>query len=236
VVRGPAAVLAAVALAAAYFLAVSAFPALHPEKTSLLVAGVAGAVGLAVSSLAVVPLVDTPVLIPLVLLGAGLIVAALDVAKVGAAASVPEAVLYGTVGVAFAALLDAPALALVLPIFVGAIDAVSVFAGPSKLLAHGMTQPGDPLSLELPEWHTRMPAGRIGVSDVVFVAVFAAYARRFDLRLRAAAVGMMLGLAGAVVVHVELDRTIPALPFVGAGFLLPNLDRAWTLFRTRTEG
>jgi hypothetical protein len=236
VVRGPAAVLAAVALAAAYFLAVSALPALHPEKTSLVVAGVVGALGLAVSSLAVVPLVDTPLLIPVFIVGAGLIVAALDTARVGAGASVPEAVLYGSVGVGFAALLDAPALALVLPIFVGAIDAVSVFAGPAKLLTHGMTQRGDPLSLELPEWHTRMAAGRIGVSDMVFVAVFAAYARRFGLRQRAAAVGMALGLCAAVVVHVELDRAIPALPFVGAGFLIPNLDRAWTLFRTRGAG
>jgi hypothetical protein len=34
---------------------------------------------------------------------------------------------------------------------------------------------------------------------------------------------------------VALDRAIPALPFVAAGYLLPNADRLWALLARRAK-
>jgi len=55
--------------------------------------------------------------------------------------------------------------------------------------------------------------------------MFAAWAWRDGLRRAATIAGMVLGLVGALVLSVALDSPIPALPFVAAGYLLPNADR-----------
>src|SRR5207253_2872228 len=82
-------------------------------------------------------------------LGGLLLVVVLDAARAGAAASPFEALLWGCAGVAFAALLDAPGLAVALPVFVGVLDLSGVVgAGPGALLVSDPARPGDPFTVE----------------------------------------------------------------------------------------
>jgi hypothetical protein len=236
VVRGPAAVLIGVGAALAYFLVAPALPRLGSGDAGVLVAG---AVGMAlVLACATVPVgaVRAPVVLLPALAGAGLIVAALGVAGVGAAATPVEALLYGCIGVGFAVTLDAPALALALPLFVAAIDATGALGGGGGLPVAAPGEPGDALSLDLPGWGGALTAARLGIGDVVFIAVFATYARRFGLRERASILGMLAGLLAALVVTVVLDVHTPALAYVTAGYLLSNADRLAGLFRRAAEG
>jgi hypothetical protein len=233
VVRGPAAVLALVALAQAYVLAAPALPTVTPVDLSIVLACTVGAAAIFVCAAAVVPVSDVPPLLWLTTLGAFLLVAGLNVAGVGAAATPIEAVAYAAFGAIFAVGLLAPSLALALPIFVSVIDVISTFAGgPSELLANaGQTQPGDPLSLEMPDWGTDLPAGRLGISDAVFAGVFLVYARRFGLRPRATAVALWVATVVAIVLKVWLDTAVPVLPLLTVAYFLVNLDRLPALVR-----
>ena len=110
--------------------------------------GVAATAGLAfVVALAAVPAaaVSTPLGLWPAVVGSLLLVAALDATRAGAAASPFEALLLGCVGVAFAAILDAPALAVALPVFVGALDLSGVVgSSPGALLAQDAARPRRP--------------------------------------------------------------------------------------------
>jgi hypothetical protein len=233
VVRGPAAVLVLVAAAQAYVLAAPDLPVITPVDLSIVVACTIGAAAIFVCIAAVAPISDVPPLLWLTALGAFLLVAGLNVADVGAAATPIEAIAYAAVGAIFAVGLLAPSLALALPIFVSVIDVISTFAGgPSELLANaGQTQPGDPLSLEMPDWGTGLPAGRLGISDAVFAGVFLVYARRFGLRPRATAVALWGATVVAIVLKVWLDAAVPVLPLLTAAYLLVNVDRLPALVR-----
>jgi hypothetical protein len=233
VVRGPAAVLVLVAAAQAYVLAAPDLPVITPVDLSIVVACTIGAAAIFACIAAVAPLSDVPPLLWLTVLGGFLLVAGLNVAGVGAAATPIEAIAYAAFGAVFAVGLLTPSLALMLPVFVSVIDVISTFAGgPSELLANaGQTQPGDPLSLEMPDWGTGLPAGRLGISDAVFAGVFLVYARRLGLRPRATAVALWLATVVAIVLKVWLDTAVPVLPLLTAAYLLVNFDRLPALVR-----
>ena len=72
-------------------------------------------------------------------------------------------------------------------------------------------------------------AGQLGLSDAVFLAMFAAWALHYGFRPKTTIAALALGLIASLVLSVALDRAIPALPLLAAGYLLPNLDRAGRL-------
>jgi hypothetical protein len=209
VVRGPAAVLALVAAAQAYVLAAPDLPTISPVDLSIIVACSVGAAAIYVCIWAAVPLSDVPPLLWLVTIGAFILVFALNVADVGAGATPIEALAYAAFG------------------------GISTFAGgPSELLANaGQTQPGDPLSLEMPDWGNGLPAGRLGISDAVFAGVFLVYARRFGLRPRATAVALWVATVVAIVLKVWLDQAVPVLPLLTVAYFVVNADRIPALLR-----
>ncbi len=69
------------------------------------------------------------------------------------------------------------------------------------------------------------------MTDALFLAMFAAWAWRFGLRPVATMIGLVAGLLASLVLGVALDRAVPALPLMAAGYLLPNLDRLPALVR-----
>jgi hypothetical protein len=237
VVRGPAALLGLALGALAYFLIAPVLPALHPLDVAIGVsatAGLAFAVALAAAPAAAVVAPFT--LVPAVV-GAVLLVAVLDAARGGAAASPFEALLFGCAGVAFAALLDAPALAVALPVFVGVLDLSGVVgAGPGALLVSDAARPGDPLTVELPGWGGGLPAARLTAAELVFLAAYVAYAHRLGLRPRASALAMFGALVATVVLGLALDRRVPALAVMGGAFLAVNGDRLAGLLHAGREG
>jgi hypothetical protein len=235
-VRGPAALLGFLGAAFAYFLVAPSLPELAPRELSALAAcgvGLVFVVGI-VAGLAATG--DTRLALVPALAGAGLVVAALDGNGVAAAATPFEVALFGCVGIAFAVFLDAPALALALPLFVGAIDVVQAASGGSAgLFTLSTTSPGDVLVLELPDWGTGLAAARLSVADVVLLAAFAGYARRLGLRERAAEAGMLVGLLAAAGAEVLFDTDLPALALIAGGYLLANVDRFGPLFADWSE-
>lgn len=230
-------VLGAPAAALTYFLVAPALPGLSLGDETTLAAGGVGLLMVAASGLALLGARDTVIGPALILLGSGLVVAALNAAGVGAAANVFEAFLAAAAGLLLARTLGTPAVAVAVPVFVGAIDVISVLGEPSS--ARRVTTVGersDPLSFDLPAWGDLGSAGRLGIAEMLFVAMFAAWAWRFGLRRGPTVVGLALGLLAALVLEVALDRAAPVLALLAAGYLLPNLDRLGRLARGREPG
>jgi hypothetical protein len=247
VVRRPAAVLTrlragpgtlavgAPLLALAYFLAAPSLPALPAGDTTILVAGGAGLLMVAASTLAILPAYETLIGPLLIAFGAGLLVAALAAAGVGAGANVAEAMLAAAAGLLFARWLATPIVAVAVPLFVAAIDVWSVASGPSSQLLKEGTDSVDALSFDLPAWGGSGSAGHLGVSDAVFVSMFAAWTFRYGFRRATTIVVLTVALVASLVVGLVLDRAIPALPLVAAGYLVVNVDRVAALLRSFEE-
>ena len=232
-VRGPAALLGASALALTYFLVAGDLPDIGTGDTAVIVSS---AVGVAMVSAVVLTLVwsgDAIAPLVLVLAGSGLLVAGLDAAGTGPGASTFEALLAGSLGALLGRLLAAPAVAVAIPLFVAAVDTWSVASGPSSRLIHGEPRGAAELTFDLPSWGGSLgdAAARLGLTDAVFMAMFAAWSMRFGLRPRATAAGMVLGLIATVVLSVTTERAIPALPLLAVGYWLPNADRLASLLR-----
>jgi hypothetical protein len=236
VVRGPAALLALVGAALAYVLVAPELPRLHPPELSALVASAIGLTFVVAIVAGMAAMADSPFTLVPAALGAGLLVAALDANGVAAAATPFEVVLLCCLGIAFAVLFDAPALAVALPLFLAAIDVAQALGGGSAgLFTLSTSKPGDVLTLDLPDWGTGLAAARLSATDVVFLGAFAAYARRLGLRERAAEVGMLIGLLAAVASEVLLDTELPTIALMAAGYLATNVDRLAGLFARRVD-
>jgi hypothetical protein len=236
VVRGPAALLAVVGVALAYFLVAPELPKLHPPELSALVACTVGLTLIVAIVAGLAAMADSPLALFPAVAGAALLVAALDANDVGAAATPFEAILLGCLGIAFAVAFDVPALAVALPVFLAVIDIVQAQGGGSAgLFTLSTSKPGDALTLELPDWGTGLAAARLSAPDVVFLGAFAAYARRLGLRERAAEAGMLVGLLAAVASEVLLDSELPTIALMAVGYLAPNVDRVGALFVRRAD-
>ena len=214
-----------------YFLAAPALPTLPAGDTTVLVAGTVGLLMVAATTLALLPARDTLIGPLLIVLGAGLLMGALNAAAVGAGANVAEALVASAVGLLLARWLRSGAIAVTLPLFVALIDAWSVASGPSSKMFAAGTAIDDPLSFDMPAWGGALSAGHLGLSDAVFLAMFAAWALHFGFRRVATIAGLVLGLVATLLLGVALDTAIPALPLLAAGYLLPNLDRIGGLLR-----
>ncbi len=220
--------LAAPLAALAYFLAAPSLPALPAGDATALVAGSVGLLLVAASTLAMLPAYETLIGPLLVVVGAGLLVAALnadDPRGVGAGANVVEALLAGAAGLLLARWLQGPVIAVAVALLVAAVDIWSVAAGPTSQMIAGGTDRVDPLSFDLPAWGDAGSAGHLGLSDAVFLSMFAAWASRYGFRRAATIAAMLGGLLAALALSVALNEAIPALPLIAAGFLAPNLDR-----------
>jgi hypothetical protein len=190
-----------------------------------------GLLMIAATTLALAPAAETLIGPLLIVLGAGLVAGALNAAGVGAAANVAEALLAGAIGVLFARWLATPVIAIAVPIFVAAIDVWSVASGPTSQLLENGTDVADPLSFDLPAWGGAGSVGDLGFSDALFAAMFAAWAWRYGMRRAATVIGIVAGLLASLGLSVALDRAIPALPLIAAGYLLVNLDRIPAILR-----
>jgi hypothetical protein len=225
-------------VALAYFLAAPALPALPAGDATTIVAGSVGLLMIAVTALSIVPAAGGLFGPLLIALGAGLLVGTLNAGGtggVGAGANVAEALLAASVGLLFARWLETRVVAVAVPLIVAGIDIWSVASGPSSRLLDRGSDTVDPLSFDLPAWGGTGSAGHLGLSDAFFLTMFAAWAWRYGLRRRATIAGLVLGLIGSLVLALVLDRAVPALPLLAAGYLLPNLDRLPGLLRGDDE-
>ena len=126
-------------------------------------------------------------------------------------------------GLLFAWAFAAPIAVIAVPLVVAGVDLASVLTGPAETLRG--SGPVDILTLDLPPLGGGDSVGRLGVLDMTFLALFAAWSVRYALRPRLGIALMVMGLCGSVALGLALDRSMPALPFLAAGLLLPGLGR-----------
>jgi hypothetical protein len=110
------------------------------------------------------------------------------------------------------------------------VDIYSVFWGPtSKILKHPKGISSLSFGFPIPG---ESGLASLGVSDLLFFALFLGAAARFRLRVVATFVLMTLSFGVTAAIAVRTDRALPALPLLSVGFLLANGDRLYKQLRT----
>src|SRR5918997_1374803 len=104
-----------------------------------------------------------------------------------------------------------------------ASDLFSVFAGPTKALVEEDSPALDVLLHIFPTFGSALGFG-LGVSDFIFLALFAAASRFLHLRYTATLLGVCFAAFLAVTAGLLLQRPLPALPFIATAFVIVNAD------------
>jgi hypothetical protein len=103
-------------------------------------------------------------------------------------------------------------------------DAWSVFAGPTRAVVEGAPGVLDYLLVHFPLLGRPGTGMGLGMSDVIFLSLFAAGSARAGLRPRAGFAAMACSLLLTVAVALLWKPAIPALPFLSLAFLAANAD------------
>lgn len=222
-VRGPSALLIPSGVALLYLLLAPALPAPADADAATLAAGTAGALAVAACAFACLPARDEAPVLVLLGLGAGLLAAALTQAGAGAPATVAKALVASAAGMALAhAWRELPAALIGVPLVGAGIDALSVASGPAPAIVRGSPDSADFLSLSLPAWSEG--AILVGVSDAIFLGMFAAWAFHYRLRARVTLAALALATPAALALSLLFERAVPALPLLAVALLAPNVD------------
>jgi len=126
-------------------------------------------------------------------------------------------------GIALARYITSVGVVLIIVLAAVASDLFSVFAGPTRVLVQEDSPVLDGLLLVFPTFGSALGFG-LGVSDFIFLALFAAASRFLDLRYAATLLGVYFAAFLAVTAGLLLQRPLPALPFIAVAFLLVNAD------------
>jgi hypothetical protein len=127
------------------------------------------------------------------------------------------------VGIALARYITSVGVVLIIVFAAVASDLFSVFAGPTRVLVQEDSPVLDGLLLVFPTFGSVLGFG-LGVSDFIFLALFAAASRFLDLRYVATLLGLCFAAFLAVTASLLLQRPLPALPFIAAAFVIVNAD------------
>jgi hypothetical protein len=163
---------------------------------------------------------------------AGLVAAALELAGPDALANAAKLFACVLVGYWFLGVFVELWLLVVVALIIPWVDAVSVAAGPTRVVVEERPDLLERISIAfpLPGEHA---SANLGPPDVIFLALFLSAAERYGLRVAATFLTtiVLLGVTLALAVAFDLGG-LPALPAVSLGFLLPNADLLW---RRRSE-
>jgi hypothetical protein len=102
-------------------------------------------------------------------------------------------------------------------------DLFSVFAGPTRALVRGDSPLLDVLLLVFPTFGSALGFG-LGLSDFIFLALFAAASRSLNFRYVPTLLGVCSAAFLALTAGLLLERPLPALPFVAIAFVFVNVD------------
>ena len=127
------------------------------------------------------------------------------------------------VGIALARYITSVGVVLIIVLAAIASDLFSVFAGPTRVLVQEHSPILDALLLAFPTFGSALGFG-LGVSDLIFLALFAAAGRFLDLRYSATLLGLCFAAFLAVTAGLLLQRPLPALPFIAIAFVIINAD------------
>ena len=112
------------------------------------------------------------------------------------------------------------------------VDSYSVWRGPTNTIVKEKPQVFDALSFAFPVPGSN-DAARLGLPDLLFVALFLGAAARWQLRTGWTWICLVAGLGATMALATwwELGG-LPALPLLSLGFLLPNADLLWREVRS----
>jgi hypothetical protein len=127
------------------------------------------------------------------------------------------------VGIALARYITSVGVVLIIVLAAIASDLFSVFAGPTRVLVQEDSPLLDGLLLVFPTFGSALGFG-LGVSDFIFLALFAAASRFLNLRYAATLLGVCFAALLAVTAGLLLERPLPALPFIAITFVIVNAD------------
>ena len=127
------------------------------------------------------------------------------------------------VGIALARYITSVGVVLIIVLAAIASDLFSVFAGPTRVLVQEDSPVLDGLLLVFPTFGSALGFG-LGVSDFIFLALFAAASRLLDLRYAATLLGVCFAAFLAVSAGLLLERPLPALPFIAITVVIVNAD------------
>jgi hypothetical protein len=135
-------------------------------------------------------------------------------------------------GIALARYITSVGVVLIIVLAAIASDLFSVFAGPTRMLVQEDSPVLDGLLLVFPTFGSALGFG-LGVSDFIFLALFAAASRFLDLRYVATLLGLCFAAFLAVTAGLLLQRPLPALPFIALAFVVVNADLIVASFAKR---
>ncbi|HJQ30308.1 MAG TPA: hypothetical protein VJ827_13295 [Rubrobacter sp.] len=127
------------------------------------------------------------------------------------------------VGISLARYVNSVGAVMIIVVAAIASDLFSVFAGPTKVLVQEDSPVLDLLLLVFPTFGSALGFG-LGVSDFIFMALFAAASRFLKLRYVWTLVGVCFAAFVAVSAGLLLERPLPAIPFIALAFVLANAD------------
>ena len=128
-----------------------------------------------------------------------------------------------TLGVSLARYVNSVGVVVLIAAVAIASDLFSVFAGPTKTLVEEDSPALDVLLLIFPTFGAALGFG-LGVSDFIFLALFAAASHFLNLRYFATLLCVCSGAFLALSAGLLLERPLPALPFIATAFVLANAD------------
>jgi len=127
------------------------------------------------------------------------------------------------VGISLARYITSVGTVLIVVVAAIAADIFSVLAGPTEALVRTESPLLDFLLLVFPTFGSPLGFG-LGLSDFIFLALFAAAARSLDLRYTATLLAVCTAAFLAVTAGLLLARPLHALPFVAVAFVVGNAD------------
>jgi hypothetical protein len=146
------------------------------------------------------------------------------------AANVFRVLSAASLGFVLARYVLSPGAALLVAAVAAASDLFSVFAGPTKALVREDSPALDFLVLIFPTFGTPLGFG-LGVSDFIFIALFAYVARALDFHYPLTLICCCAATALALTAGLLTERPLPALPFIALSFVLVNAGRLRTALR-----
>lgn len=114
-------------------------------------------------------------------------------------------------------------------------DAWSVFLGPTRQVVERAPQVLDYVLVHSSPVGGPIAGLGLGMSDLVFLALFLAGSRRFGLSVRRGYTAMLASLVVTVMLAVWWRPAVPALPLLSLAFLLVNLPH-WVALLRRRDG
>jgi hypothetical protein len=136
------------------------------------------------------------------------------------------------VGISLARYITSVGTVLIVVVAAIAADIFSVFAGPTEALVRADSPLLDFLLLVFPTFGSPLGFG-LGLSDFIFIALFAAAGRFLGLRYTATLLVVCAAAFLAVTAGLLLARPLPALPFIAIAFVFGNADLIAASFARR---